>query len=173
MSELQRELKQNRPFAGPAQEATVSLMRTADLVRRCVAVVVEPHGMTAQQSRVLHILREAGEQGLPTLEVGEQMIEQAPGITRLIDRLERKGLVIRERCASDRRQVFCRITDTGRAFLSRLDPPIEEIYSGALATLSDRQCSRLLSLLDIACTGLHAALATQRAQQSSPQQEVP
>lgn len=165
-SELQRELKKNGPFSGPAQEATVSLMRTADLVRRSVAVVVGPHGMTVQQNRVLYILRQAGGRGLPTLEVGEQMIEQAPGITRLMDRLESKGLVVRERCASDRRQVLCRITASGLALLSRLDPSIEDVYSGALAALSNAQRSRLLFLLNIACTGLQAALTTRRAQQS-------
>jgi len=173
MSGLQQELKQNRPFATPSEEATVSLILTADLVRRSVAAVVEPHGMTAQQSRVLHILREAGPGGLPTLKVAEQMIEQAPGITRLIDRLERKGLVIRERCASDRRQVFCRITDAGLDLLHRLDTPIEDVHSGALGALSEAQCSRLQALLDIACTGLHAAIATRRGPSSPTAQEAP
>lgn len=164
-SGLQRELKQNRPFSAPTQEATVSLMRTADLVRRSIAAVVEPHGITPQQYNVLRILRGAGERGLPTLEIAERMIEQTPGITRLVDRLETKKLVIRERCATDRRQVFCRITTNGLDLLSRLDQPIDEAQSIALATLSGGQLSHLLSLLDAARNGLHAALTTQRAQQ--------
>ena len=164
-SELQRELKQNRPFAEPAQEAAVSLMRTADLMRRSVAAVVEPHGLTPQQYNVLRILRGAGQNGLPTLEIAERMIEQTPGITRLIDRLELKQLVSRERSLTDRRQVFCRITRQGLAMLARLDEPIVEAEKEALGVLSERQLTQLLSLLDRARNGLHAALETRRTEQ--------
>lgn len=157
-SRLQRELKQNRPFTAPTQEAAVALMRTADLVRRSVAAVVEPHGVTVQQYNVLRILRGAGDGGLPTLEIAERMIEQTPGITRLIDRLETKELVVRERCATDRRQVFCRITPAGLELLARLDPSIHEAEKVALSDLSERQLAQLLSLLDRARAGLHAAL---------------
>ena len=160
-SRLQRELKQNRPFAAPTQEAAIALMRTADLVRRSVSTVVEPHGITIQQYNVLRILRGAGADGLPTLEIADRMIEQTPGITRLIDRLELKKLVSRERCASDRRQVFCRITPDGLSLLSRLDLPIGEAEKIALASLSERQLSQLLSLLDRARAGLDAALNAQ------------
>jgi MarR family transcriptional regulator, organic hydroperoxide resistance regulator len=157
-SRLQRELKQNKPFVAVTQEAAVSLMRTADLVRRSVAAVVEPHGITPQQYNVLRILRGAGEAGLPTLEIAQRMIEQTPGITRLVDRLEIKNLVLRERCATDRRQVFCRITPDGLGLLSALDEPIREAERVALAELSERQLTQLLSLLDRARAGLHAAL---------------
>lgn len=157
-SRLQQELKQNRPFAAPTQEAAVALMRTADLVRRSLAAVVEPLDLTVQQHNVLRILRGAGERGLPTLEIAERMIEQTPGITRLVDRLERKKLVLRERCATDRRQVFCRITEAGLALLRRLDEPIQEAENDALRDLSELQVARLLLLLDRARIGLHAAL---------------
>lgn len=164
-SELQRELKQNRPFAAPTQEAAVSLIRTADLMRRSIAAVVEPHGLTPQQYNVLRILRGAGDNGLPTLEIAERMIEQTPGITRLIDRLELKQLVSRERSVTDRRQVFCRITRAGLALLTRLDEPIVEAEQEALGVLSERQLGQLLSLLDRARNGLHAALETRRTEQ--------
>lgn len=163
-SELQRELKQNRPFGAPTQEAAVSLMRTADLVRRSIASVVEPHGLTPQQYNVLRILRGAGEHGLPTLEIAERMIEQTPGITRLIDRLEVKQLVSRERSVTDRRQVFCRITRGGLALLAQLDEPIVEAEKEALGVLSERQLAQLLSLLDRTRNGLHAALESRRAE---------
>ena len=104
MSSLQHELRQRRPFASPAHEAVVGLMRTADLVRRQMTALVEPHGITLQQFNVLRILRGAGDEGLPTLEVAERMIEQTPGVTRLLDRLEAKELVRRQRCPKDRRQ---------------------------------------------------------------------
>jgi MarR family transcriptional regulator, organic hydroperoxide resistance regulator len=162
--DLQRELKQNRPFASPTQEAAVSLLRTADLVRRSVAAVVEPHGLTPQQYNVLRILRGAGADGLPTLEIAERMVEQTPGITRLIDRLELKQLVSRERSATDRRQVFCRITAQGLSLLTALDAPVVEAEREALGVLSDGELTQLLSLLDRARNGLHAALEARRAE---------
>ena len=162
-SRLQRELKQSRPFVSPTQEAAISLMRTADLVRRSVSAVVEPHGITVQQYNVLRILRGAGDAGLPTLEIAGRMIEQTPGITRLIDRLEVKKLVDRERCETDRRQVFCRITSHGLGLLSRLDDPIRDAEQVALASLSERQLAQLLSLLDRARQSLSSVL------QSEPQ----
>ena len=157
------ELKQTRPFRAKSQEAAVALMRTADLVRRAVASIIEPRGITVQQYNVLRILRGAGERGLPTLEIAERMIEQTPGITRLIDRLEVKKLVARERCATDRRQVFCRITAEGLELLLTLDRPLTESEEGALGTLGQQELQQLLELLDRARTGLNAALLAQRA----------
>src|SRR5438445_6730714 len=118
---LEQEIKQKRPFPSQRQRAVVGLLRTADVVGRFVDAVIEHQGVTGQQYNVLRILRGAGERGLPTLEIAERMIEQTPGITRLIDRLEAKKLVLRERCAADRRQVFCRITPAGLDLLTRLD----------------------------------------------------
>src|SRR6185295_1524706 len=109
-SALQREIRQTRPFRSRSQEAMLALLRTADQVHRSFARVVEPHGITLQQYNVLRILRGAGDAGLPTLEIGARMIERSPGVTRLIDRLEAKGWVRRERCPHDRRQVLCWIT---------------------------------------------------------------
>jgi MarR family transcriptional regulator, organic hydroperoxide resistance regulator len=163
VSRLQRELKQNRPFAAPTQEAAVALMRTADLMRRALAAVVEPQDITIQQYNVLRILRGAGEGGLPTLEIAERMIEQAPGITRLIDRLEAKELAVRERSDADRRQVFCRITRDGLALLARLDQPVQEAEKDALRDLSDPQLARLLSLLDRARVGFHMEAVQENA----------
>lgn len=164
--DLRRELKQNRPFASPSHEAAVALLRTAELVRRSVAIVVEPYGITPQQYNVLRILRGAGENGLPTLEIAERMIEQTPGITRLIDRLENKELVSRERCRTDRRQVFCRITPTGLEVLDRLEAPVREAEEVALGEFTKPQLRQLIALLDLARTGLHATLVARRAENS-------
>jgi DNA-binding MarR family transcriptional regulator len=160
--DLRQELQQTRPFSSVSQEAAVALMRTADLMRRSVAAVVEPHGITPQQYNVLRILRGAGERGLPTLDIAERMIEQTPGITRLIDRLESKKLVLRERCPTDRRQVFCRITAVGLALLERIAEPLRNAEQDALQFLSEAQLVQLVSLLDRARTGLHAVLETRR-----------
>ena len=101
MSPIQDEIQQRQPFRSRGQEGLLSLLRTADQLKRHVASVVEPCGLTLQQFNVLRILRGAGGRGLPTLDIAERMIEQAPGITRLLDRLERKALVRRERCPRD------------------------------------------------------------------------
>ncbi len=112
-SPLRSEIKQNKPFRSPGEEAAVALMRTSDVLHRRLADVVEPHGITHQQYNVLRILRGSAPEPLPTLEIASRMIEQAPGITRLLDRLEAKSLVRRERCKEDRRQVHCWITAAG------------------------------------------------------------
>ena len=143
-----KEIKQTRPFASPAQEAIVALLRTADVVNRLVDSVIERHGITGQQYNVLRILRGAGERGLPTLDIAERMIEQTPGITRLIDRLEAKKLVSRERCATDRRQVFCRITASGLSLLAALDAPVIEAADNALGVLKKTELASLIDLLD-------------------------
>ena len=82
------------------------------LVRR-FSNLVEPHGISLQQYNVLRILRGAGKSGTPTLDIADRMIEKTPGITRLLDKLEAKQLVRRERCPEDRRQVLCWITNAG------------------------------------------------------------
>lgn len=161
---IQNEIKQSKPFGTRTQEASVALLRTADLVRRYVAAVLEPAGITPQQYNVLRILRGAGADGLPTLEIAERMLEEAPGITRLIDRLETKQLVSRERCLTDRRQVFCRITKKGLTLLDSLEAPLRAADGVALASLSERQLDQLISLLDRARNGLHDALMARRAQ---------
>jgi DNA-binding MarR family transcriptional regulator len=161
---LQREIQQRRPFAAATQEATVALLRTADLVRKSVAAVTERYGLTPQQFNVLRILRGAGADGLPTLDIAARMIEEAPGITRLLDRLEAKNFVSRIRCERDRRQVFCRITDAGRSVLAALDEPLRESEDASLATLSERQLAQLIALLEKARTGLHATVHATRAE---------
>ena len=163
MVSIQDEIKQTRPFASKGQEAAVALLRTADMVRRAVGGIVEPHAITVQQYNVLRILRGAGEKGLPTLEIAERMIEQTPGITRLIDRLEAKGLVSRERCLTDRRQVFCRITAKGLDLLQRLDGPVQQADDQVLSSLTEKELTQLVGLLDRARNGWSAAVTARHS----------
>lgn len=147
-SQLQRELRQNRPFQSPSHEAVVGLLRTADLVRRIHSRIIEPYGITLQQFNVLRILRGAGADGLPTLEVAARMIEDSPGVTRLLDRLERKKLVSRERCPHDRRQHLCRLTAVGAHLLSQLDAPIQAAADECVRGLNGAERRELIRLLD-------------------------
>ena len=139
---LQREIRQRRPFPSVAQEGVVSVMRTADLLRRRVAAFLEPFGITVQQFNVLRILRGGGPDGLPTLEVGARMVEETPGITRLLDRLESKGLVRRQRCPKDRRQHLCWITQQGLDLLASLDGPIVKHSDEIMGGLNREEQSR-------------------------------
>ena len=147
-SALQQELRQRKPFQSAGHEAIVGLLRTADLVRRQAAALVEPHGITLQQFNVLRILRGGGDAGVATLDVADRMVEQAPGITRLLDRLEVKGLVRRQRCTKDRRQNLCWITADGRALLEGLDQPVRRATEACVGGLSRADQSTLIRLLD-------------------------
>ena len=147
-SRLQRDLRQSKPFHSIAQEATLGLLRTADCVRRRLESVFEGSGITLQQYNVLRILRGGGDAGVPTLDIAERMIERAPGITRLLDRLEAKKLVRRARCGSDRRQVLCWLTPAGAKLLAELDAPVAAADIAAVSGLGAKQQAELVALLD-------------------------
>src|SRR3954471_18644275 len=138
-STLQDEIKQTRPFRSSAEEVVVSVLRTAAVMQRHLAQVVESHGITIQQYNVLRILRGAGDAGLPTLAIRDRMIEEAAGITRLLDKLETAGLVVRERSTPDRRQVLCHITPVGIRLLASLDTPVETAIESALSMLDNQE----------------------------------
>ena len=135
-------------FRSQEQRATLGLLRTSDALKRSLAQVVEPYGITPQQYNVLRILRGAGPDGLPTLTIGERMIEQTPGVTRLVDRLELKGLVARTPCPTDRRRVFCRITSVGLQLLSGLDEPVNRWDTQSVSVLAPSELDSLITLLD-------------------------
>ena len=148
MGTIRGEIRQTKPFASPADEAVVTLLRTADRVRTALAQVVEAHGITLQQYNVLRILRGAGEEGLPTLDIAARMIENSPGITRLLDRLEARKLVRRVRCPEDRRQVLCHATAAAGRLLARLEDPVAEAGRRTLAPLDPARAADLIRLLD-------------------------
>ena len=148
MGSIRSEIKQKRPFTRLADEGVVTLLRTADKVRAALSAVVEPRGITLQQYNVLRILRGAGEDGLPTLEIAARMIENSPGITRLLDRLEAKSLVRRRRCPVDRRQVLCYASERAAQLLVALDQPLADAAANALSPLDARRISELIRLLD-------------------------
>ena len=145
---LQREIRQTRPFQSLGHETGIALMLTADLLRRHALRVLEPKGITTQQYNVLRILRGAGSEGLPTLTIAERMIERTPGVTRLLDRMEEKGWVTRQRCPEDRRQVLCYATPLGLALLRELDAPMAAADRAIVEGLTPRQCSQLLGTLE-------------------------
>jgi len=148
-SRLQAELHQGRPFRSRGQEATIALLRTASVVARAVARVVEPSGLSLAQYNALRIIRGAGTGGIPTLSIRERMIEEGTTITRLLDKLEESALIRRERAAPDRRQVICYVTAAGRRLLDRLDPLVDASDAEAVAALDEKALGQLIALLDV------------------------
>ncbi len=148
MGTIRDEIRQTKPFPSGADEAVVTLLGTADRVRTALALVTGAHDITLQQYNVLRILRGAGSDGLPTLDIAARMIEHSPGITRLLDRLEDRRLVRRARCPEDRRQVLCYVTPRARRLLAGLDGPVAEAARRSLAPLDPSRTSELIGLLD-------------------------
>lgn len=138
----------NRAAPSPEldKEAVLSLLSAADRTRRHFTELLHPWDLTLQQYNVLRILRGASPEALPTLAIAKRMIEKTPGISRLLDRLEVRGLVNRERCSEDRRRVLCRLTPNAAQILAELDGPIARADADCFARLSDPEKSRLIDL---------------------------
>ncbi len=122
---MQRELKKRDPFAMTEEEVALNLARTSDQVQIRFSRLFCEHELTPSQYNILRILRGEGKP-LPILEIADRMVVIMPGITGLIDRLEAKGMVGRERSVEDRRIVYVAITERGLALLADLDEPIRE-----------------------------------------------
>ena len=147
-SSLQKEIGQLKPFRSRHQEAAIAIVRTADLLKREFAAAVEPFGVTLQQYNVLRILRGALPERLPTMVIAERMIEKTPGITGLLDRLEDKGLVVRERQADDRRCSRCSITQKGMDLLAEMDSSVDAADDRVLSMLNRSDVASLIQILD-------------------------
>jgi DNA-binding MarR family transcriptional regulator len=134
---LKRRIKQTR-FESPAQEAMLNLLVAAGHVRQLVGAACEVFGITQAQYNALRILRGAYPDGYPRGEIASRLVERAPDVTRLIDRLERRSLVERTRSDTDRRLSLTRITRQGLDLLRRMDPRIQEIQKRFGASVSSR-----------------------------------
>lgn len=136
----------NRSYS-KEDEAVINLLKTVDHINRISSETMEPFGITSHQYNILRILRGADSAGLPTLEIGERMLVRSPGVTRLVDRLEKKELVTRKRSEEDRRVVHCQITDKGRNLLEKMDEPIETMNQSIVENLNLDQLEKLIELL--------------------------
>jgi DNA-binding MarR family transcriptional regulator len=147
-SRLQAEIKQSRPFRSPAQEATLALLRTASVVGRAIARVLEPWQLSLAQYNALRIVRGAGSAGIPTLGIRDRMIEEGTTITRLLDKLEEARLIRRERPGPDRRQVICYVTSEGKKLLDEIDPLVDAADEEAVSVLTEEELHQFLDYLD-------------------------
>ena len=145
---LQAELKTTKPFSSLEQEAMLSVARTAAQLDHDMLDALRPHGLTPTQYNALRILRGAGSAGLCRNEVRDRLIAWVPDATRLLDRLEDTGLVVRGREGEDRRFVRARITRKGLDVLARLDPVITELHHSQLGHLGRDKLRTLIELLE-------------------------
>lgn len=129
--------------------AFLDLLRTTDLLARALAPVLKTEELSPTQYNVLRILRGAPE-GLPCGEIGNRMITRDPDITRLLDRLEKRGLISRCRENKDRRMVTARITPAGLELLARLDEPVRSAHRKQLGHLGPDRLQALSQLLSAA-----------------------
>ena len=134
-------------FDSLAQEVYLGLWRTYDRLRALEDELFARFELTAQQYNVLRLLRAARPDPVPTLTLADRLISRAPDITRMIDRLEERGLVARDRGAEDRRVVRVRITDAGLELLAEVGGPLADCHARQLGHLSDADLKRLSALL--------------------------
>src|SRR5262245_23823541 len=144
---LQAELRKKRPFDVPEEEAFLNLQRTLDALAGPFEQLFRERGLSDSQYNVLRILRGIGGDGLPCSEIGERMVSRDPDITRLVDRLEKAGLVERARIARDRRVILVRLTAAGLKLVGDLDKPVMELHRRQLGHLTRAELADLNRLL--------------------------
>jgi DNA-binding MarR family transcriptional regulator len=147
--ELQNELKQTKPFGSREEEIYLTILRTAEVLSWGVIETLKRADLTPTQYNALRILRGAGPSGASCREVGERMVTKESDVTRLLNRLEARGLITRER-GEDRRFLVVRITDKGLRLLSGLDEPVAECHRRQLGHMGDAQFNSLSKLLTAA-----------------------
>jgi len=152
---LRRRIKQEH-FASPQQEALLNLVVAANYLREQSERVVSAFDITLPQYNVLRILRGVHPNGHPRGEIAERMLDRAPDITRIVDRLAAKKLVERDRSGDDRRHSITRITREGLHLLERLDPPMQQAFDQVARRLSATDCQELSRL----CEAMYDAAGT-------------
>ena len=126
----------------------ISLQKTADSLGLEAEQLLKPHGLTGTQYNVLRILRGAEPTGLPCSGIGERMISHDPDMTRLLDRMEKRGLIVRQRQTDDRRVIKARITPAGLTLLKSLDQPVRELHKRQFHHLPTARLKTLAQLLE-------------------------
>jgi DNA-binding MarR family transcriptional regulator len=145
---LKASIKQTKPFKSLKEELLLTLVRTAADVEHQMAQDFRPFGITTTQYNVLRILRGAGNDGLCRHEIGDRLVRQVPDVTRLLDRMEEAGLIVRERGDADRRYVTTRLTPQGLTLVNKLDAEIAGMQDRHVGHLNEKQVKSLLGLLE-------------------------
>jgi DNA-binding MarR family transcriptional regulator len=126
----------------------VALLRAADALGQEAEQLLKASGLTGAQYNVLRILRGGEREGLPCRAIGDRMISHDPDMTRLLDRLEKRGLITRERQTDDRRVVKTRITPQALSLLKTLDQPVHNLHKRQFRHMSSARLKILSNLLE-------------------------
>ncbi len=134
-------------------DAFLAIVRAAEELQRGAAELFKEHDLSPAQYNVLRILHGAGPEGATCSDVAGSLIQHDPDVTRLLDRLDARGLIERGRDAKDRRVVRTKITKAGTALLAELDAPVAALHTRQLGHVSDKRLDELVALLDEARAG--------------------
>ena len=134
-------------FDSAEQEAFLNLWRTYDRLRALEDELFTGYDLTPQQYNALRLLKAEHPDTLPTLALADRLVSRAPDITRLVDKLEARGLVARERPADNRRVVRVGITTAGQKLLREIAGPLRDCHARQLGHLSARELRQLTTLL--------------------------
>ena len=141
-------VKAGSPGATPLEDQIfVALLKAADSLSSEAGQLMKANGLTSSQYNVLRILRGAGADGLPCNTIAERMISRDPDMTRLLDRMEKRELITRERQKEDRRVVKARIADEGLKLLKKMDAPIRQLHKSQFAHMTSARLKTLMDLL--------------------------
>ena len=145
MATVQSQIRQKR-YSSPGEAAFVGLLFIGSRILQRLEDVCADHGLTHTQYNVLRILRGVHPEGHPRCEIIARLVSRAPDVTRLLDRLERQGLVERGWSGKNRRLSIARITAKGLALLERVDPAVEAVQHetvGRLPVSGQRELARM------------------------------
>jgi len=140
--------KSSRPAISLENRIFVALMQAADILAQEAEQLVKAASLTGAQYNVLRILRGAEPEGLACRAIGDRMISHDPDMTRLLDRMEKHGLITRERQTDDRRVVKARITPKGLGLLRTLDHPVHDLHKHQFRHMSAARLKILFDLLE-------------------------
>lgn len=149
MADLKTEIRQTKAFPTLHEEAFLNIERTATQLADAFEQMLKPHGITGTQYNVLRILRGAGANGLCRNEVRDRLVTRMPDVTRLLDRMEDAGLIVRERSTEDRRLVSTQLTRQGRKLVDSLDAEVTAEHQARLGHLDADQLHTLIELLTL------------------------
>lgn len=144
---MEQDISQNKGFASERHKAIINIIYTEGWLRNNLSEALKPFELTSQQYNVLRILRGSSPKALSTSCIRSRMIDKMSDASRIVDRLFKKGLLVREVCKSDKRLVDVHISENGLALLNKIDPIIDE-FDSFFSSITEEEAETLNQILD-------------------------
>ena len=151
---IKEEIQQTKPLRTSGEELILSLVKTVDLLKTGFDSLLKEHDLTLAQFNILRICRGAQGEGRTCSEISERMVTKVPDVTRLLDRMVKKGMVKRERCTSDRRIVWIFITDSGLDAINRVIPIVEQFTDTITGKLPETDIAQSIQIVNALRTNI-------------------